>query len=95
MTAKPIAGKTVLANYHRHTNKNGISDAQLIIAGKAVAVENETADDGLQQVVGETHAAEDAEVTEHAPDAFEGIPRRDHGRDDHQQDKEIVDRLEP
>ena len=95
MAAKPEAGKEVLHDDHRHTNHHGVGDAQLVIAGQAIAAEDGTADDRLQQIVGETHAAKDAQMTEHAAHALEGIPRRDHSRDNHQEDDEVADRPEP
>ena len=95
MILEPEAGEEVLRDNHRHANHHSIGDAQLIIAGEAVAAENGAADDGLQQIVGETHAAEDAQMMEHAAETLEGIPRRDHSRDNHQEDDEVVDRLKP
>ena len=56
MILKPIAGKEVLHEDHRHPYHHGIGDAQPVIAGEAIATEDDTANDGLQQIVGETHA---------------------------------------
>ena len=53
----------------------------MTIASQAVAAEDGAADDGLEQIVGETHTTEDAEMVEHAANALEGIPGRDDGRD--------------
>ena len=74
MILEPEAGEEVLRDNHRHANHHSIGDAQLIIAGEAVAAENGAADDGLQQIVGETHASKDAQVMEHISNALESIP---------------------
>ena len=95
MVGEPDAGKEVLQDNHSHANHHGIGDAQLVIAGKAVAAEDGAADDGLQQIVGETHAAKDAQVMEHAAHTVEGIPRRDDSRDNHEEDDEVADGPEP
>lgn len=60
MAGKPEAGEEVLRDNHANTYHHGVGDAQLVIAGETVATEDGAADDGLQQVVGETHAAKDA-----------------------------------
>ena len=67
----------------------------MVVAGEAIATEDKTADDGLKQIVGETHATKDAEMMEHATDTLECIPGRDNRRDNHQQDDKVVDRLKP
>ena len=95
MATKPITGEEILTNDHSASNHDGIGDAQMAITGKPIAAEDEAADDGLQQVVGEAHTPEDAEVMEHTAYARESIPGRHHSRDDHQQDDEVVDGLEP
>ena len=95
MVGEPEAGEAVLGDNHRHAYHHGIGDTQLVITSKAVATENGAADNGLQQIVGETHAAEDAQMMEHTTHTLEGIPRRDHSRDDHQQDDEVADGSEP
>ena len=95
MVGEPEAGKAVLGDNHAYSYHHSIGDAQLVIAGETVATEDGTADDGLQQIVGKTHATEDAQVMEHATNTLEGIPCRDHRRDDHQEDDEIADGLEP
>ena len=95
MVGEPIAAEDVLADDHQESYKYGVGGAQFVVTGKAVAAENETAYDGLQQVVGEAHASEDAQVTEHLTDTLKGIPGRDDSRDDHQQDEEIVDGRDP
>ena len=74
MAFKPEAGEAVLRNHHTHSYHHGIGDAQLVIAGEAIATEDGTADDGLQQIVGETHTPEDAQMMEHTAYALEGIP---------------------
>ena len=74
MAAEPITCKAILDNNHCNTYKDGVSDTQFVITGEAVAAEDGTADDGLQQIVGQTHTAEDAQVMEHAAHPLEGIP---------------------
>ena len=74
MIREPIAGEKVLRDDHRHAYKNGIGDAQFVIVGEAIATEDGAADDGLQQIVGKTHAAKDAHVMEYAAHTLEGIP---------------------
>ena len=66
-----------------------------MIAGQTVATENSTADDGLQQIVGEAHTTKDTEMVKCTADRLKGIPGRNNRRDDHQQNDEVVDRLEP
>ena len=75
MAAKPEPGEDVLRNNHRQTYENGVGDAQFVIAGETVATEDGAADDGLQQIVGEAHATEDAQMMEHTTHALESIPR--------------------
>ena len=45
-----------------------------MVAGEAVAAEDGAANDGLEQIVGEAHTAEDAEMMEYSADTLEGIP---------------------
>ena len=84
MTAKPTAAEGILTDDHRQTNHHGVCDAYLIVTAETIAAEDETADDGLQQVVGKTHAPEDTEVVERLSHALESIPGRDDSRDNHQ-----------
>ena len=95
MTAKPVAAEGILGDDHRQTDHHGVCDAYLIVTAKTIAAEDGTADNGLQQVVRETHATKDTEMMEHSTNALEGIPGRDDSRDNHQQDDEVVDRFEP
>ena len=95
MAPEPETAEGILADDYQETYEDGVGDAQFVVAGEAVATEDETADDGLQQIVGEAHAAEGAQVTEHTADTFEGIPCRDHCRHNHQEDGKVVDGLEP
>ena len=74
MTAEPEAGEAVLGDDHCQTYEHGIGDAQLVIAGQTVAAEDGAADDRLKQIVGETHATEDAQMMEHTAHTLEGIP---------------------
>ena len=95
MVRKPEAGEDVLCDNHANTNHHGIGDAQFVITAQAIAAEDGAADDGLQQIVGETHPAEDAQMMEQTAHTLEGIPCRDHSRDNHQEDNEVVDGVEP
>ena len=74
MAAKPITCEEILANNHSTSNHDGIGNAQKMVTGQAIAAEDGTADDGLQQIVSETHAAEDAEMMEHPANTLESIP---------------------
>ena len=74
MAGEPEAGEAVLRDNHSDAYHHGIGDAQLVIAGQAVATEDGAADDGLQQIVGEAHTTKDAEVMEHTAYTLEGIP---------------------
>ncbi len=74
MTAKPEAGKEVLRDNHANTYHHGVGDAQLVIAGQAITAEDGAADDGLQQIVGKTHAAKDAQMMEHTTNSLKSIP---------------------
>lgn len=60
MVLEPAPSKGVLHDDHRQTNEYGVGDAHKSIAAKPIAAEDETADDRLQQVVGEAHAAKEA-----------------------------------
>ena len=46
----------------------------MVVAGQAIAAEDKAADDGLEQIVGKTHATEDAEMVKHSANVLEGIP---------------------
>ena len=59
MAGEPKAGEAVLRDNHSYANHHGIGDAQLVIAGETIATEDGATYDRLQQIVGETHAAED------------------------------------
>ena len=74
MAVEPIAGKTILTDDHGCTNHNGIGYAQIAIASQTVTIEDGTAYDGLQQVVGEAHAVKDAKVMQHLANFVESIP---------------------
>ena len=74
MTGEPEAGEEVLCDNHSHSNHHSVGDAQLVIACQAVAAEDRAANDGLQQIVGETHAAKDAQMMEHTAYTLKGIP---------------------
>ena len=95
MGSEPIATEDVLAYNHCQSDEHGVGDAHTSVAGQSVAAEEETADDGLQQIVGEAHSAEGAEVAECTAHRLEGIPRRDHSRNNHEEYEEVVDRCEP
>ena len=82
MVPEPVPAKEVLDDDHGQADEYGVGDAYKAVAAKSIATEDEAADDGLQQVVGETHAAKEAEVTEHAAHTLESIPCRDHSRND-------------
>ena len=74
MVLKPIAAEKVLANDHPQADENGVCDADKAIAGQSIAAEDKTADDRLEQVVGEAHAAIEAQVAQRAANTFESIP---------------------
>ena len=67
----------------------------MVITSKTIAAEDEAAYDGLEQIVGKTHATEDAKVMEHTTNALESIPGRNYCRDNHQQNDDVVDGLQP
>ena len=46
MVGEPVAAEDVLADDHQESHKYGVGDAQFVVAGKSVATEDETADDG-------------------------------------------------
>ena len=74
MAPKPISAKCVLDDDHGKADEYGVGDAHKAVAAKSIAAEDETADDGLQQVVGETHAAKEAEMSKHATHTLGSIP---------------------
>ena len=75
MAAEPIAREEILADDHSASYHHGIGNTQFVIATQTVAAEDKAADDGLQQIVGETHATKDTKVMEYAANALKGIPR--------------------
>ena len=75
MIREPEAGEEVLCDNQANTNHYGIGNAQFVIAGQAIAAEDGAADDGLQQIVGETHSAKDAQMMEHTAYTLKSIPR--------------------
>ena len=74
MAGKPITGKEILTNDHSTSNQNSIGNTQIAIAGQTIAAEDETANDGLEQIVGKTHTPEDAEMMQHSANTPESIP---------------------
>ena len=60
MVLEPVPSKGVLDDDHGQTNEYGVGDAHKSIASKSIATEDKTANDGLEQVVGETHASKEA-----------------------------------
>jgi hypothetical protein len=74
MVTKPKACETILTDNHRQAYHHGIRDAKFVIAGKTVTAEDKASDDRLQQIVGKTHATEDAQVMEHSTHTSKSIP---------------------
>lgn len=95
MTGKPPTTEQILGDDHHQADEHSIGDAHKAIASQAVAAEDKAADDGLKQIVGEAHPAENAQVMEDSADAFKGIPGRYYGRDNHHQYAEVADGREP
>lgn len=95
MALEPITAKRVLKENHGKANEHGVCDAHKAIASKSIATEDETANDGLQQVVGQTHASKKAKMTEHATHGVKGVPCRNHRRCNHYENEEVVNRSEP
>ena len=77
MTGEPETGEEVLRDNHANTYHHGVGNAQFVIAGQTVTAEDGAADDGLQQIVGETHSTEDTQMMEYTADSLKGIPCRD------------------
>ena len=76
MIAEPQTTEKILDNDNCRANHNGVGKSQTVITRQAVATKDCTADDGLEQIVGKTHATEDAEMMEHSAYALESIPGR-------------------
>ena len=74
MAGKPITGKEILTNDHSTSNYDGVGNTYMAITGKTIAAEDEAADDGLEQIIGKTHATKDAEMMEHSAHALKSIP---------------------
>ena len=74
MGVKPKASEKVLRENHTHSYHHGVGDAQFVIAGEAVSAEDGAANDGLQQIVGETHATKNAQMMEQTAHTLGGIP---------------------
>ena len=74
MVLKPIAGEEILGDNHCQPDYHGVCDSQLMVTGQAVAAEDSAADDGLEQIVGKTHATKNAEMMQHSANALESIP---------------------
>ena len=78
MIAEPESAESVLNDDHSQTYHHGIGDSQMAIESETIAVEEGATDNGLEQVVGETHAPKDAEMVEHLANATEGVPGRNY-----------------
>ena len=76
MAFEPVATKGILDNDHSQADEDSIGDAHQTVACQSVATEDKTADDGLQQIVGEAHSAKEAEMGKCVTYALEGIPGR-------------------
>ena len=87
MVLEPVATKGILDNDHSQADEDSIGDAHQTVASQSVATEDKTADDGLQQIVGEAHPAKEAEMGKCATYALEGIPGRNHRRCNHDEDE--------
>ena len=95
MISKPPTAKDVLADNHAKANENGIGNTDKSIASQSITAENKTAYDRLQQVIGETHTAIKTQMFQHLAHTLESISSRNDSRDNHQQDKEVVNRRKP
>ena len=95
MVAEPITGKEILTNDHSTSHNDGIGNTQIAITGKAIAAEDGTADNGLEQIVGKTHTSENTQMMQHLAHALRSIPCRNDGRHNHHQYHQIVDRVKP
>ena len=95
MATEPPAAEQVLHHHHARTNHHGIGNAQPSIACQTVATEDKASDDRLQQIVGQTHPTEDAQMVQHLAHTLVSIPRRNDGRYNHDQYGKIIDGLEP
>ena len=62
MVSEPVAAKGVLGDDHGQTDQHGVGDSHKAITGQTITAEDEAADDGLQKVVGEAHAAKETEM---------------------------------
>ena len=58
MITEPITTEKVLANDHAQADEHSVGGANKSVAGKTVAAEDETTNNGLEQVVGKTHTTE-------------------------------------
>ena len=63
MVLEPMAAEEILHDNHREADEHGVGDAYQPIACQSVAAEDEAAYCRLQQIVGEAHAAERAQMT--------------------------------
>lgn len=77
MVLEPMAAEEILPDNHRKANEHCVGDAYQPVKSQSIAAEDEAADDGLQQIVGQAHTPKDAKVMERAPDGAEGIPGGD------------------
>ena len=95
MALEPIAAKNILYDDHSQADEHGIGDTHKPKTAQTITTEDETADDGLQQIVGETHAAKETKMTKGSANGSKGVPCRNYSRRDHHENKEVVDRCEP
>ena len=95
MIGEPEAGEEVLRDNHAYSYHHGVGNTQFIIATQTVTAKNGTTDDGLQKIVGKTHASKNTQMMEYISNALKGIPCRDYCRHNHQEDDEVVEGLEP
>ena len=95
MAAKPPAAEEVLADNHAKANEYGVGNADKSIAFQSVTAEDKAAYDRLEQVIGEAHATKCTQMFQHAAHTLESIPSRNDCRDNHQQDKKVIDGRKP
>ena len=85
----PEFEEPVLEYDHSDAHQRGPCGAQGVVHAQAPLVEDETAQDGLQQVVGEAHSAKESKFSEHFFEPVKPVPKQHGHRKNEYQDGQI------
>ena len=86
MIPEPDPAESILDYDHSYAYQHGVGSADPMVAGEAEAAEDETAEYGLEEIIGEAHTAEYAQMMQDLAESGEGIPAGNHCGNDHEED---------